>query len=453
MNTKELFFILHRAADGSILLVREGSIWRLPAYPGPVPEDIGFVDPHPFNDWFTDRYGIPVKRRYPLVMPEADEAFFVLESEPSADALTQEVSWIKAADLNRLVMQPSAHQDLLRNWSKTPPQSATVPAAAPAGYQASLSWMHQHLENRKTPLTGPIRQIKNAYVSTVFQGPTRNGSVYLKIIPPVFIREVEITTQLAEWGFVRLPEMIALSPERGLILSQDMGGCDLTDCPTRPHMEALLRTYAQIQLAAIDRIKPQSPAPFYDTRLSLLSDQLEALFASATAHLEGSPYALNADEKHRLQRQLPTWRQRCQSILQTPLPDTLDHGDLRPGNIRITADGLILYDWAWSALTHPFVGVVGFLHIIRRTLDSDDRNFLRDTYLESWSNYASGDQLRRLFDQVAEILPLLAVAIDGAWLKAIEQALQGRPPVPLSTDAYTLGWRQYYHNKVLRRLF
>jgi hypothetical protein len=283
--------------------------------------------------------------------------------------------------------------------------------------------------------------------------PTEKGDVFLKIVPPVFMREPQITAKLAEWGITKLPEILAVEQERGFLLTKDMGGCNLTDCLTVEKLEAVVRVFAEFQFAAVDFVNLQAPSPFYDCRICVVQEKIDTLFDEAPALLDDSPYALSAEEKSRLRQKLPEWKQLCEEIQQVPLPDTIDHGDLRPGNIRVVNDGLILYDWAWSAITHPFIGVVGLLRIVRRWLCENDRRFLRDAYLEAWTEYASNQELRCIFDLVTKILALVGVAADGKWLRAIHRALRGNSPSATSADAWTLRWRQYHHSKVVRRLF
>src|SRR5207249_2869586 len=39
------------------------------------------------------------------------------------------------------------------------------------------------------------------------------------------------------------------------------------------------------------------------------------------------------------------------------LPPTLEHGDFHAGNVRVTDDGCIFYDWSHATLTYPLVGL------------------------------------------------------------------------------------------------
>ena len=454
MNSRDLFFILNKSGSDRVLLLRTDKGLKLPAYDEHVPENVGFSDPGPFNVWFTNRYGIEVVRRYAIDLQGVEEAFFVLETCHEFPAVPCNALWISPEELRRLAVTPSNHRGILESWCMDSYESAAMPFSRSRGFEIPLAWMHAALEKQGTPAVDRPQQVKNAYVSTVFQCATTIGDVYLKILPPVFIREAQITTKLAEWGIVRLPEMLAVDSERGLILTKDMGGCDLTDCFTVDKLEVIVRTFAEFQLEAMELVDPRAPWPFYDWRICVLIKEMDALFDEAPALLDDSPYALNAGEISQLERKLPQWKKLLTEIQGVPLPGTIAHGDLRPGNIRVVSDGFILYDWAWSSITHPFIGITTFLHIVRRSLcnSRSDREFLRDAYLDAWAGYASGRELRRIFDLVTKALAFICTAENAEWLRSIGNALRGNVPKATSADAWTLRWRQFYYAKVVRRL-
>ena len=453
MDQRTLFFILTRPGTDQLLLQRTGNKWCLPTYDQPVGEDVGFADPSPFNNWFAHQYGIAVVRHYPADLQGTDAAYFVLAPCGEAPSLPPDTLWISPAELGHLTIAPPTHRALLTSWVADQRPSATMPFAGPGGYAAPLAWMGAVLAQRGLALLGEPEQVKNAYVSTVFRCPTSAGRVYLKIIPPVFMREVAITRRLGEWG-IALPEVLALDEERGLLLTREMGGSDLSACCTVDNLEAAVRAYARLQLAAVDRITHQDPWPFYDWRAGSIATQLEGLAAQVRLQLQDSPYTLTEAEEVQLERCLPAWAARVSQLQQGVLPYTLDHGDLRLGNTRLVEGEFIFYDWAWSALAHPFIGLPGLLHSVRRLLPDPvpDRARLRDAYLEVWTGQAPAEELRPSFDLAARLLPLYGVVGDLAWLQAIRRHLGETVPSALSADAWTLRWRQYYFAVVVRRL-
>ena len=329
-----------------------------------------------------------------------------------------------------------------------------MPWSRPGGYEAAIAWMFGQLDHLGIVPTGSLEQVKNAYVSTVFRCGTEAGDVYLKMLPKIFVRELEVTEKLAEWNITKLPRWLASDATRGFILMKDMGGCDLTACCHMDLLKAAMRQFADFQIASIPFMDVESPKPFYDWRIPVLTGQIDAVVEEAPALLYGSPYQVTEEEALQLRSQLPRWKALCAEIEEAGIPDTLDHGDLRPGNIRIVGESVIFYDWAWSAITHPFMGPTGFLHVVRHALGASQnaKEALRDAYLEPWTEYAPQQELRQVFELVDRAKTLYGVVGDAEWLRSIQAALGRRVPNSTSADALTVRWRQYYFAKMLRRL-
>ena len=141
----------------------------------------------------------------------------------------------------------------------------------------------------------------------------------------------------------------------------------------------------------------------------------------------------------------------CERIQFSTIPDSVEHGDIRPGNIRITEKGIIFFDWAWSAFAHPFFSVSSFIHVIRRSL-SDPKKRPYVMFLKEWSGFGDDESLIELYQLIDEVRDLYFVLGDSRWLKEIQEALNWNTPHISSPDALALDRRQYYYARVLRRL-
>ncbi|MCP4640529.1 MAG: hypothetical protein GY851_08855 [bacterium] len=453
-QTRDLRFLMARHQDTEVLLLPGGDGCTLPVYDEPVPQNVGFSDPTPFNDWFGERFGVRVMRRYALDHEGTDAAVFVVESL-SPDAPEPEgASWMRASDLDSTTFAREEHRVFLRDWFASSGESATMPWAKPGGHEDAFAWMDRVLEEHGIQRQGPAAQVKNAYVSCVFRCPTTGGDVYLKTLPSLFVREIQIMEKLAEWGIAELPDLIAADADRGYMLTRDMGGCDLADCFSLELLIEAARRTAEIQVASCDMIDPEKPWPFYDWRIPALADGIESVVDEMPRLLGDSPYRLTDDELCRLRERIPHWRSLCAEIQELGLPDAVDHADVRPGNIRIVDGRLILYDWSFSAVTHPFFSPVGLMHIVRRQVDQNTgaKDRVRDAYLEPWTPFAPRDALLRAFDLADELKVLYGTAGDADWLRAILNAIPDKNPAQTHPDSWTLGWRRHYFAKMARRL-
>ena len=455
MRDRQLVFVLTNRSGSQVLVLSSDGEWTLPAYEDAVPSNVGLTDPRPWNEWFADTYGIQVIRRYSLDQHGLDAAYMILESVKGEPSLSERARWVGADELETIHLAGPEQRAFLASWFAQPQRSVSMPWSAPGGFEQPLAWMVEQLARHGRKPSGTPEQIKNAYVSTVMRCPTDAGDVYLKILPNVFIREAHVVGKLRGWGMLELPAYLAIDAERGLVLMEDMGGCDLAECCTIDLLKRVVRQYADLQLASTAWVTPERPGPFYDWRMAVLAEKAKSVAREARELLADSPYALTEHESERLRGCLPYWENLCNRLAQTAIPDALEHGDLRPGNIRVVGERIVFYDWAWSAITHPFVSIASLLHTLRKSAvqDEETKAMLRDAYLQPWTEYAPLDELRRVFELADRVKTLYHVVGDGEWLRGLNAALAGRPLSPTSADAVTVRWRQVYYAKVVRRLF
>lgn len=456
MNERELFFILTKREEREerkVLLIKTDQGWALPAYDKPVVNNVGFEDPNLFNTWIAEIYGIEVFRRYAIDREDSDLAVFIIENRTPIDDLPPDSLFIGPDGLDAISFSRPVFCEILKSWFSGTDESQSIPWARSKGYDDAINWMVEKCNKSDIVPTGSIAQIKNAYVSNVLKCPTNKGDVYLKMLPGIFVRELEITLKLAEWNITRLPQWLAYDEDRQLILMEDMGGCNLDQGQGIDLWKTVMSTLAQFQLASIPLLATEPSTPFYQYRLPSIIDRLDSLIDEARILLRNSAYQLSEMEEVELRAKLLEWKSLCTQVSDFRIPDALDHGDLRPGNIRQVDDGLIFYDWAWSSITHPFFSSTGLLHTIRRSLpDATAAQELRDVYLEHWTDYGDIDDLRQVFNLADKLKTLYGVIIDADWVQAIQETLSWQPPNPLSADAWTLDRRQYYFAKLLRRL-
>lgn len=482
MINKTLYFVLSQENGKTVFATQTEQGWKVPDFFRKVMDHIGLEDPDPYNQWFEQQYGIAVFRRYVIESANIEATVFVLEPKDNNDPNVLTGSWLPyETAANYYDSRSTLHRVLLglpRDFNK----SRVMPWVQQGGFKDYMDWMMGNLHTSGISLTGAVKQIKNAFVSSVFVCPTDKGDLYFKIPGSVFIRELEIMKTLKEWSFLPLPVWMADDEKKSAILMRDMGGIDLPPDANVQLLESVIETLAQFQIHAISHLnaKPElgtygsvkgepnfqrerpplldcrsnsiNPNPFYDWRLSVLYDSIDSLAEEGALLLQDSQYLLEDAEISKLKLSLPYWKDLCRAIQNYSIPDSLDHGDLRPGNIRITKKGIIFFDWAWSAITHPFFSLSSFLHIIHKSLSESEKIHLRDVYLNEWRHFASLDDLIELYQLAEKLSTLYDVVADAHWLRDIQNELAWRRPNIGSPDAWALECRQYYYAKVLRKL-
>jgi hypothetical protein len=227
---------------------------------------------------------------------------------------------------------------------------------------------------------------------------------------------------------------------------RDMGGCDLADAPTIDSAVRAVHEVARLQIRSIELTRGLRAVPaFRDYRLSQLSDRARHVADEARELLQGSPHALAAEELDALARTTDRSVALCRDLAASRIPDAVDHGDLRPGNIRVVGADIVVYDWAWPAIAHPFLGAAGLLG---RLAHQD----VGEAYLDAWSSHGSRADLERWLGLAGSLSPLLRAVADADWVREIKGALGGLRPRAGSPDAWTLDRREHDLAKILREI-
>ena len=87
----------------------------------------------------------------------------------------------------------------------------------------------------------------------------------------------------------------------------------------------------------------------------------------------------------------------CEQLSQYPLPNTFSHNDFHDNNLLIDlkTQKITMVDLGEVAITHPFFSLLNMLHQIKKNcvLPEDIYQHLEQQTLQSWSDYASQDEL------------------------------------------------------------
>lgn len=296
----------------------------------------------------------------------------------------------------------------------------------------AVAWTDARLAELGLTRSAPVRQVKAAWAgSAVLLVPTPAGDFYFKATAGV-PGEARIFAELAPRWPGRLPELVAVDPERGWTLTRDMAGEPL---PAQHRGEAV-RRLAEIQAgeaARLDRFRAlgcldRGPAAVAAAAGRLLVEVPEMLAAAGV---------LAAEETAELARFRARVEDACRRLAELPIPLSIHHEDFRDGNVVLAAGGPLVFDWADTVIAHPFLSLQRFLDDVEppeggapwdwRFADGDPRAALRDAYLEPWAALASREErieafeLTRQIEGVYQVLRYDAAVDLAAWIAS-------RPP-------------------------
>ena len=465
-----LLLILPDIENQNILITKTHSKYQLPVYDKPIDINIGFDEPQLYNDFFRDLTGISVFRRYSFNTD--NYVVFVFEQTGKLNAVpTNEYSWIsyreflykESSDRQQAIENQAIKnqtidnqtieiKNILRAVSCHYNKSVNMPWVSESGFSPYFIWLYEICSAKNIHINGEITQVKNAYVSSVFCIPTDTGNLYMKIPGKISITELPFNCELRKFGLINFPVWVDFNLEMNVFLMKDMTGIDL---PPQSNIDTLKKVIIQLARTQKESI-PYLPlnCKHYDYRLGTLIKNLNDFPKQAYDILLGTQYRITYEEKEKLEKSTKRAIELLHFVKNKPIPDVIQNGDVRPGNIRVVGDKYNFYDWAWGAVSHPFIEVTTFLHIIRRSLPENipAKEIIIDAYLSEWLEYGTYDELKRVFTILDDLKELFMAYADYLWVEDIYSAYDG-PIEVMSADGWLLERRNYYFGVVLRRFF
>ncbi len=216
-------------------------------------------------------------------------------------------------------------------------------------------WAQSHAAFASTEL---LRSAPWARTYRLAGGP---AAAYLKILPDHQASVLRPATLLSDRFPRHVPKVIASDIRSGWMLSADHQGQMMSyDTPERD-LRKLLKTYArfQVEAVALQDLLSSLPKPDLSELPAALIDFLEPrnVESDGGSGFVGAAYFIGRSEAKRYFQTLSRRRFLLKRHLEPAslLPNTLNHGDLRPPNVAMGSDGAcILCDW-----DDAFVGPAG----------------------------------------------------------------------------------------------
>lgn len=443
---KMLLVLLNK--QGQILLCRNESGYFVPTNGAEVDESFGFDSPQEENRWFWENYGLFVYRRYICFSRGYCAAVFELCGENTVGSgffWTDSCSIDKYISENRLAVLLKA---VMKNYNC----SKTVSWINKDGFQPYLNWALKITGCDGQLAYGKIEQIKNTYVSTIFRFRAGEELFYLKIPCKTYLNDAAQIEKFLVNSTYGLPEITASYPDGNAFLAKDMGGHDLSVETDMVFLEQAVKQWADVQQKFTekqDAFSSQIPLLHNYTAKEIMKriDKFPSEISGIFAYLNERPDAVDKAKAGQMLRKV---KKLLFMLAQCKVPDTLCHGDLRPGNIRVVNGFSFLYDWGMGMYGHPFYDVVHLLHVIRRQLPWELQEKIKSTYLKQWEAFGTEKDIRWIYEAVEQLKDLFMVLTDADWLIETIEAVGGKVPEG-SMDSWLLMRRVYYFRRVLDR--
>jgi aminoglycoside/choline kinase family phosphotransferase len=280
----------------------------------------------------------------------------------------------------------------------------------------AVAWLDERLAATGTVRTGEVTQPRVRPWGTVLTAPTDEGQVWLKAPAPPSAYEVPLYLVLARVVADQVPRPIAVDVERGLLLLAD-GGSAVGAGREAAAAITVLPRYAELQRALAPHARALLAAGVPDMRPAVMPGRFDEAVAAVSRYVERHGGEDDRETLRRVSALRATFSGWCERLAASPVPASLDHNDLHPGNVLTDDEGRVrFHDWGDGVVAHPFasmlvaLGRLGAPSVFRR---------VRDSYLATFTDLAPRAAL------VAELelaCRLAKVARALTWERALAAA-------------------------------
>jgi hypothetical protein len=401
--TRDTYVIIPHPTEPKVLVAQTAGGWSLPCTTVP---DKMLAMVEPLIEAVRQQFVIEVtvlRRARVYQTTNTDGAvqsvgIFELENHSTTVAPPVATRWIGGSELSALLIPDDIHRETIAAWGTD--EAGTVPPlrapwAQKGWWDRTTDWIRTQLATLGYSVSGSMTQLKQWSISAVVRVPTHKGVVFFKALPPFFAIEPVVTRALARWYPDYLPQVLVIDPSQRWMVQHAFTGVGL-EVSGRAAWDRALRELAQMQIEYRLRVPELLALGCADRRLTVLEQQIEPLlYDPPLQELAG----LDEAEIKRLRTLAPHLKALCKAVAACGIPGTLAHGDFHSGNVTVSGNHCIIYDWSDACVGHPFFDLhTVFLSNFPETLQ-EERDQLRDTYLQAWTSFAPKERLLYAFEQ------------------------------------------------------
>ena len=288
------------------------------------------------------------------------------------------------------------------------PFSAAVGSAA--WRQDAQVWVRERAEEAGLQVTGPIEQPRIRPWSTQLVAPTDRGRLWFKANCTALAFEPALHAALADLEADEVDEPLAIDADRGWILTRDRGttlGAQRE--PTPGDWQRLLANAAGMQRRLAEHgprlLATGLPDCSPGSVLARFDEMVERLQELPPDH----PSHLPADRAAELVAGRGVVEEAVTTLAASPLPVSVQHGDLHPRNVFEVGEALRVFDFGDAQWAHPLEVLAvpyGWLTQLTAIPFSD----VVLAYCEVWADVVRPAEVERLLPAA-----MVTHAVNRSW--------------------------------------
>jgi phosphotransferase family enzyme len=321
-----------------------------------------------------------------------------------------------------ITIRPRAEELLAELRDGTPPPPLRPRWARHGWYDRATTWMRSAAAAAGRPLTGDPRPFFLRGISAVLRAPTEGPDLFLKAVFPPFHAEPVLTALLAGRFPEAVPRVVAIEPDEGWLIVEDIGSAWIGDLPDADRPAGLRRgaeTLVGLQRsigadAAAKASLLAAGAPHRS--LALLPAAVDAAIGPAGSAVEGGL------EPERAARVLEAVAESSAAVERLGLPESVVHGDFHSGNAADVGDRIVIIDWSDAAIGSPAVDFVTWISWSEGR--AGELEAAAEAWTSAWGPSVDAAALRAHLDDVVIVgAAYQLVSYDGIR-RALEPATQ-----------------------------
>ncbi|MFL5779577.1 MAG: phosphotransferase family protein [Chloroflexota bacterium] len=296
-------------------------------------------------------------------------------------------------------IRPRAEELLAELRGRLPAPVLRPRWARPGWFDRASTWMRSAAVAAGRPLAGDPQPFFLRGISALLRAPTDGPDLFLKAVFPPFHAEPVLTRLLAERFPETMPTVVAIEPDEGWLIVEDIGSSWIGDAPEddRPAalgqgastLVAIQRTFASDADAVRTLLEAGAPhRPLADLVGSL----------AGAIGPEGLGVADGGIEPQRAQRVVAATAAAVARVEAVGIPESVVHGDFHSGNAALVDGRVVIIDWSDAAISSPAIDLVTWIAWSRdRRIEVDAAT---DAWVEAWSTTVDAEALRSVIDDI-----------------------------------------------------
>lgn len=294
------------------------------------------------------------------------------------------------------------------------PSEEIASEQTPVALDAAVAWIRHHaLAAGLGPLlrVDPLKLTRRSVVLRAIT--SSSAALYFKAGLGLAQLEAPLTDFLSRRHPAHFAPVLAFDAAHGWMLMKDVGGLALMSATDATRWSRALDTLGRIQCEFSDRADALFELGCRQQTMAGLRHRIDDFVEQWCARGGDTP-----DERARVRRAAPIWKDMCDRTWPGLPEATLDHIDLHPRNILITRGGPVFLDWDAGGIGHPFWAPLILIGYGERLIPqvAAMRTELRAAYLRPWTARLPMARLVEAFEHARPLASLkYALGLAPGW--------------------------------------